>query len=135
MGKRACKKTYGYIDNTVYQILSILHAPKDKVVRKVFYLGDYKPYDITEWANEIAAWGGFKIPKIPYFLFVLAGWIGDILKFVGITFPMTSFRLKNMTTNNVHDLSMIQEIAPNLPVTRQIGNQKTIEWINSQKIR
>lgn len=133
MGKRACKKTYGYIDNTIYQITSILEAPEKKVMRKVFYLGDYKPYDITEWANEIAACAGFKIPKIPYFLFVLAGWFGDFLKLLGITFPMTSFRLKNMTTDNVHDLSPIESIAPHLPVTRQEGNRRTIEWVRSHK--
>ena len=135
MGKRACKKTYGYIDNTIYQIMSILKAPEEKVMRKIFYLGDYEPYDITEWANEIAACAGFKIPQIPYFLFVLAGWLGDFLKLLGITFPMTSFRLKNMTTDNVHDLSLIEGIAPHLPIDRQEGNRKTIEWIRSQKIK
>jgi len=131
MGKRACKKTYGYIDNTLYQILSILDAPTWKVHRKVFYLGDYEPYDITEWANEIAAEKGFKIPNIPYVLFVMAGWFGDLLKKIGITFPMTSFRLHNMTTNNVHDLKPIQEIAPNLPIDRKIGTKRTIEWIET----
>ena len=97
MGKRACKKTYGYIDNAIYQIMSILQAPEEKVMRKVFYLGDYEPYDITEWADEIAKCAGIKIPNIPYFFFVMAGWFGDFLKLFGIAFPMTSFRLKNMT--------------------------------------
>ena len=131
MGKRACKKTYGYIDNAIYQIMSILHAPEEKVMRKVFYLGDYEPYDITEWANEIAKCAGFKIPNIPYFFFVMAGWFGDLLKLLGITFPMTSFRLKNMTTDNVHDLSPIKELAPDLPESRQKGNIHTINWIKS----
>ncbi len=36
-------------------------------MRKVFYLGDYESYDITEWANEIATCIGIKIPRIPYF--------------------------------------------------------------------
>lgn len=133
MGKRACKKTYGYIDNAIYQIMSILQAPEEKVMRKVFYLGDYEPYDITEWADEIAKCAGIKIPNIPYLLFVIAGWFGDILKIIGITFPMTSFRLKNMTTNNVHNLTLIKEIAPNLPTNRQIGNKHTIAWILKEK--
>lgn len=133
MGKRACKKTYGYIDNAIYQIMSILQAPEEKVMRKVFYLGDYEPYDITEWADEIAKCAGIKIPNIPYFLFVMAGWFGDFLKLFGITFPMTSFRLKNMTTNNVHNLNPIKELAPHLPTSRQEGNKRTIEWIHSNK--
>lgn len=133
MGKRACKKTYGYIDNAIYQIMSILNAPKENIMKKVFYIGDYEPYDITEWANEIAKCVNIKIPNIPYFIFKLAGWFGDLLKMIGIAFPMTSFRLKNMTTNNVHNLDPIKCIAPNLPSSRQEGNIKTIDWIKSQK--
>lgn len=130
MGKRACKKTYGYVDNAIYQIMSILNADAEKVNRKVFYLGDYEPYDITEWANEIAKHAGVKIPNIPYFCFKLAGWFGDFLKLFGISFPMTSFRLHNMTTDNVHNLNPIKEIAPNLPVGREEGTVKTLEWIS-----
>ncbi len=135
MGKRACKKTYGYIDNAIYQIESILNAKAEDVNKKVFYIGDYIPYDITEWANEIATECGFSISKIPYFCFVFAGWLGDILKKVGIHFPMTSFRLHNMTTNNIHDTSLVQEIAPNLPVERIEGVKRTIRWIKEVELK
>lgn len=129
MGERACKKTYGYIDNAIYQIFSILNAPEERVNKRVFYLGDYEGYDITEWSNEIAKECGFKIPHIPYFCFVLAGWFGDFLKLFGIHFPMTSFRLHNMTTDNVHNLSLIQELAPDIPVSRIEGTKRTLKWI------
>nr|WP_321356175.1 NAD(P)-dependent oxidoreductase [uncultured Draconibacterium sp.] len=131
MGERACSKTYGYIDNALYQIMSIVEAEQEKVNKKIFYLGDYTPYPISEWADEIAKEIGIKIPRIPFFLFRFAGWGGDILKTVGIKFPMTSFRLKNMTTDNIHDLFPIQEIAPNLPISRIVGVKKTMKWINS----
>lgn len=131
MGKRACKKTYGYVDNAVYQIMSILNADSDKVDKKVFYVGDYEPYDITEWANEIAKEAGIWIPRIPYWCFVCAGWFGDFLKRFGISFPMTSFRLHNMTTDNVHNLSPIQTIAPDLPISRIEGTKRTLMWINN----
>lgn len=131
MGKRACRKTYGYVDNATYQIMSILKADDEKVNRKVFYLGDYEPYDITEWANEIAKEANIWIPRIPYWCFKCAGWFGDLLKKFGIAFPMTSFRLHNMTTDNVHNLNPIREIAPNLPVNRIEGTRKTLEWINN----
>lgn len=129
MGKRACKKTYGYVDNTIYQIMSILNADEEKVNRKVFYLGDYESYNITEWANEIAKFEDIKISNIPYSCFKIAGWFGDFLKKFGISFPMTSFRLHNMTTDNVHDLEPIKEIAPDLPVSRLVGTKRTLDWI------
>lgn len=134
MGSRACKKTYGYVDNAVYQIMSILQASEEMIMRKVFYLGDYDAYDITQWANEIAGIAGIRIPRIPYFLFVFAGWFGDFLKIIGLSFPMTSFRLHNMTTDNVCNLNLIREIAPDLPITRIDGTKRTIDWINRTSI-
>ncbi|GAB6120627.1 NAD-dependent epimerase/dehydratase family protein [Dysgonomonas termitidis] len=131
MGDKACSKTYGYIDNTIYQIESILTANEEIVNKKVFYLGDYIPYNITEWANEIASEAGFKIPRIPYFLFKCGGLFGDFVKLFGVKFPMTSFRLKNMTTDNIHNLEPIREIAPNLPVERAEGVKRTIKWIKN----
>lgn len=133
LGEKACKKTYGYIDNTVYQILTLLQKESALIKGRTFYLGDYTPYDITEWANEIADKLGFKIPTIPFSLFRIAALFGDLLKKMGITFPMTSFRLKNMTTDNVQDLSPIQELVPELPVSRKEGIRKTLEWLVSQK--
>ena len=135
MGERACKKTYGYVDNAIYQIMSILNASEEKVNKKVFYLGDYEGYDITEWSNEIAKECGFRIPHVPYFCFKLAGWFGDFLKLFGIHFPMTSFRLHNMTTDNVHNLMPIQELAPNLPISRIEGTRRTLKWIREVEMK
>ena len=132
LGKRACKKTYGYVGNAVFQIFSILRAPATDVHRAVFYIGDYAPYDITAWANEIAAAVGIRIPTIPFFLFRIAALFGDFLKLLGITFPMTSFRLHNMTTDNIHDLEPIRRLAPTLPFSREEGTLRTIRWIKNQ---
>lgn len=130
MGKRACRKTYGYIDNAIYQIMSICNASPDTVNRQVYYLGDYEAYPITDWANEIAAIEGIHIPSVPYWCFKVAGWFGDFLKLFGISFPMTSFRLHNMTTDNIHNLAPIKAIAPDLPVSRIEGTKATLEWIH-----
>ena len=130
MGKRACKKTYGYVDNAIYQIMSILQTAPEKVNRNVYYLGDYEAYPITDWANEIAKIEGIHIPHVPYWCFKIVGWVGDFLKKFGIAFPMTSFRLHNMTTDNVHNLDPIKSVAPNLPVSRIDGTKVTLEWIH-----
>ena len=133
LGNKACNKTYGYIDNAVYQIASLLNAEESKVNKRVFYIGDYEPYNISEWAKEIGKAAHIFIPTIPFFLFQLGAKVGDCLKAIGIPFPLTTFRLKNMTTDNIMDTGMIQEIAPNLPVSRKEGNLHTIEWLKSQK--
>ena len=105
IGSHSCTKTYGYVENLIYQIDSILSAPIEKIQGNVFYLGDYEPTNIRLWANEIATEVGIKIKIIPFSIIKLAALGGDILKLFGVKFPMTSFRLNNMTTNNVVDLS------------------------------
>jgi nucleoside-diphosphate-sugar epimerase len=130
IGNISCTKTYGYIDNTIYQIDQILESPSCKINRKVFYLGDYKPYSIEEWANEIAELLNSKVLRVPYVIIYLLAKFGDILKLFNMNFPMSTFRLKNMTTNNIIDMSKTISIAPNLPVKRIIGIKKTLEWIS-----
>ena len=55
--------------------------------------------------------------------------MGDTLGKLGIAAPMTTFRLNNMTTDNIIDLSPIYRIAPSPPYDLHQGIQKTIEWI------
>lgn len=87
MGSRACKNTYGYIENIVYQIDQLVLAPTEEIHKKVFYLGDYEPYDISAWADKIAELCHL---KIPFVIFQIAAIFGDIFKKKGIRFPMTS---------------------------------------------
>lgn len=129
IGTKSCTKTYGYIENIIYQIDSILNARAEKIQGNVFYLGDYQPINITVWANEIADEIGITIKTIPYTIMKLAAIGGDFLKLLGVNFPMTTFRLKNMTTNNIVDLSNTKEIAPNLPISRIEGIKKTLYWL------
>lgn len=133
LGQRACKKTYGYVSNTIEQILAILFSEAEQIHKQVFYLGDYLPYDISVWADEIAKEYGLKIPTIPFGAFKFLAKLGDCLKLFGIIFPMTSFRLKNMTTDNVLPLTLIRRIIPELPITRQEANKRTIDWLKKHK--
>jgi nucleoside-diphosphate-sugar epimerase len=133
MGHNACKKTYGYVENTVRQIEFILKADYHKITSKVFYLGDWPEYDISEWADEIANEKNRKVITIPFVFFKLGAWFGDFLKIFGVKFPMTSFRLINMTTDNIHNLKPIMGIMPSLAVSRKEGVKRTINWLNSVK--
>ena len=131
IGHRSCTKTYGYVGNAVYQIEQILFSETMDENNKVFYIGDKQPTNIEEWGNEIASELGFKIKRVPFGLMRLAALGGDCLKYFGIKFPMTSFRLKNMTTDNVINLDNTDKLAPNLPFSRKDGIKKTLEWIHS----
>lgn len=129
IGHTACTKTYGYIENAVYQIDQILMKDTTDENNKVFYLGDRPAIFIEEWANQIAKELGFKVPRVPYWIVKCAAWFGDFLGLFGLHFPMTSFRLKNMSTDNIINLDNTYKIAPNPPVDRITGIKRTLEWM------
>lgn len=133
IGRKGCTKTYGYVGNAVYQIEQILFNETRDENQKIFYIGDNPPTNIEDWANEIADELGYKVKRMPCFFLRLMALGGDLLKLVGILFPMTSFRLKNMTTDNIIDLSATDEIAPKPPYPRVKGVQETLKWLKSTK--
>ncbi|MBS6577468.1 NAD-dependent epimerase/dehydratase family protein [Parabacteroides goldsteinii] len=133
IGHKSCTKTYGYVGNAVYQIESILFSPTENIENKIFYIGDNPATDIEIWANEIAS-EIHSIKRVPFLFIKIAALIGDLLNLLNINFPMTSFRLKNMTTNNLIDLTETYKIAPNPPYSRIDGVRRTVKWMNIIKI-
>lgn len=127
-----CTKTYGYVGNTVYQLLKLIEA--DNVHAKTFYLGDYPPIQISQWANEISLeMGKGKIKKVPFIMVRMAALAGDILSKFRVKFPITSFRLTNMTTNNILPLNDLYTLIGNPPVSQLEGVKRTIEWLADHK--
>ena len=133
-GDKACSKTYGFIDNSVFQISSLLFFKKKSLLNgKIFYIGDKPPINISNWADEISIQcRGTKNKKIYYWLFRFAALVGDFLGLLSIKFPITSFRLKNMTTNNILPLNDLYNVTGKIPCTRLQGTKKTLEWIKSR---
>ena len=134
IGNRSSTATYGFIGNAVYQIERILFTPTPEEERKVFYIGDYEPTNLEEWANEIASELHYTIRKVPYCLLRCGGWTGDFLKWFGIAFPLTTFRLKNMTSDNIIDMESTRRVVPDLPYTRVEGVKRTLEWMDQEKL-
>lgn len=132
IGNKGCTKTYGYVGNAVYQIEKILFADTRGEENKVFFIGDSPATNIEEWSNEIARIIHTKIIKMPSLFIKLAALFGDFLKYIGMSFPMTSFRLRNMTTDNIIDLSKTYKIAPQPPFTRVEGIEETLKWIKNK---
>ncbi|QCR22593.1 NAD(P)-dependent oxidoreductase [Pontibacter sp. SGAir0037] len=127
-----CTKTYGYVDNSIYQIQTLIDA--ESSCCKTFYIGDFEPIQISEWANEISiAMGKGKIKRIPFSAIQLAALTGDVLAKLKIKFPMTSFRLSNMTTNNTFPLQDLFQISGPVPVSRQEGVRRTLNWLVNNK--
>lgn len=129
IGDRFCTKTYGYVGNSVNQLKSLLLYSK-KPKGDVFYIGDVPPLQISQWARSISSIAGIKRPKkVPYFMLTAFAYLGDMLSLCGIRFPMTTFRLNNMTINNIVDCHSTCEenLYPYIPLEESITT--TLNWI------
>jgi len=130
-GEKACTKTYGYIENSLHQIYQLMNVNKENILGKCFYIGDNPPIPISKWADEIRMeYSNKKNLKSPYFFFILLAYAGDLFKLIGVKFPMASFRLKNMTVNNIINLEHLNEVTGENPFSRIEGIKETLKWIN-----
>jgi GlcNAc-P-P-Und epimerase len=128
-------KTFGFVGNTVQQVHALLGAPERLVHRQTFYLGDTPALRIDDWADLIAALAKVGQPKrVPLGLAKAAALAGDALQAIGIRAPITSFRLANMTTDNVMDVEPIRAIAGAPAFSVESGVAQTLEWMSRARV-
>jgi nucleoside-diphosphate-sugar epimerase len=134
ISNKAGIKTYGFVLNSVFQIDKLLF--NNSANGSVFYIGDNPPLNISKWADDLSLkMHQKKTKQLPFFIFKLAAFVGDILKVLGInSFPMSSFRLRNMMTDNIAPLDNTYQITGALPYSINDGIDKTISWMNQNEI-
>jgi nucleoside-diphosphate-sugar epimerase len=124
-------KQWGYIGNSIYQVQRLLDADREQIHGKTFYLADHQPFDLHEFANVVSkAFGKGNVRTVPLKLLDFIAKSGDFLQRIGWTSPpLTSFRLNNIITEEVQDLSALEEIVGELPYDYNQGIQHTIKWM------
>jgi nucleoside-diphosphate-sugar epimerase len=124
-------KTYGYVGNVVHQIKQFLFVPAERVQGRVFYVADYQPIEIRKMAETIReAFGAPAVREVPITVLHTLARAGDGVKKLGWKNPpLTSFRLSNLRTQMVYDMSTTQAIAGPCPYTMKEGVRATVDWI------
>jgi len=125
-------KSFGYVGNTVYELDRIMFR-KELERGQTFYLGDYPPLELKQFADLISIeYGGTGVPEIPLVILRFAAFLGDLIKYIGYKkVPLTSFRLDNIVTDMTYDLKPLQNIVGNLPFTMTEGVRTTLTWMNN----
>lgn len=131
VGAASEKKSLGYVENTVHQMYNLLTAPADQVHARTMYLADHPPTSLHDFAEairrELSAPPIWRMPRI---LARAAARGGDLLRILGWEgVPLTTFRLNNILTEYVYDVSPIMRIAEPLPYSLDEGVARTSEWL------
>ena len=90
-------------------------------------MSDFEPIEVLSFANLVSSEVNLPpIRELPYFSLKLIAKVGDALETVStINAPLTSFRLNNLVTNMVYDLSAEKAICGDLPFTSIDGIKNT----------
>lgn len=132
---RKILKSFGYVENSVHQLLQLGRAPTDAITGRVLYLADYEPLELGEFAGAIAREGGASgVRTIPVSMLRLVAGAGDIVHHFGWREPpLTSFRLNNLLTEMVFDLEPMQATTGELPVDWTEGVRRTVRWLQGER--
>jgi len=128
-------KSYGYVGNVVHQIYQLSVAPASQIHAKTFYAADYKPLEVKSWAENIrTSFSAREIWEMPLAIMKSAAKVGDLAKKLGwYNPPLTSFRLGNLRTQMVYDISATENVVGPLPFSLQEGVERTVDWMRQHK--
>jgi len=128
-GSGALYKSYSYAENIAHQYYQLLLANITQIHEQVFYMADYEPISLRDYANSLADEMGVKQPiTVPLPMAKLISLAGDLLNVCGVRFPYNSFRLKNIRTEYIFDMSKTQKVCGDLPKTSEAGVRDTAHW-------
>lgn len=126
-------RCYGYVKNTVWQIMKILEAPTPLVDGKVLYLGDGLMKQI-EWVGAFSkALTGKGVRLAPKEILHILALIGDLFGIFGVKFPMRSQRYRNLTTSNPVPIRPIIDAFGTPPYSFEEGVAQTVQWLLSNE--
>lgn len=136
VGSKPLFKSYSYVGNIVYQYSQLLKSPDEHIHGKVFYLADYEPVSIRSWADDFQRELGAKhIKSCPENIARVVARLGDIINKCGFkSYPFNSFRLNNVLTEYIFDLSQTKAVCGPLPFTISEGVKETAKWIRGNII-
>lgn len=125
-------KSYSYAGNIAHQLCKILEAEPKTVDEKVFYLADYEPVSLRRYVDCLADELGVRRPvTVPLTVARLIARGGDVINAAGVRFPYNTFRLNNIRSEYVFDLSNTASVCGDLPFSFEDGIRSTVSWYKS----
>ncbi len=130
-GRQPVIRSYGYVKNVIHQLQKILETPRELVDGKTLYLGD-RPANLYDWVNGFSrAITGHDVRVMPRRTMRVIALVGDLVNLSGKTFPLTSSRLRSMTTDYNTPMEPTFQLLGENPWTLQEGIGQTAEWLKS----
>ncbi|MBL8764626.1 MAG: NAD-dependent epimerase/dehydratase family protein [Phycisphaerae bacterium] len=128
------RRSFGFVGNAVYQYAAMANAPTEQMHGQTFYMANNDPVLVRDWADLIQREMGIRpLREIPLSWLRLAARVGDLCARVGWkSVPITSFRLKNLTGDNICDMTPVRRLVGDMPFGDEEGVQITVRWMREE---
>ncbi|MFT3867305.1 MAG: NAD(P)-dependent oxidoreductase [Nibricoccus sp.] len=123
-------KSYVYVENIAHQYLGLLTADRAAIYGQTFYLADYEPLSLREYTIALGReMNAPQIPTLPISLARVLARAGDLINWTGIArFPFNTFRLNNILTEYIFDVTRTASVCGPALVSQQEGIRRTAKW-------
>jgi len=134
-GRQRVVRSYGYVGNVVWQIMRMLEAPSERVHQQVLYVGD-QPFDLKLWVEEVSKQlVGKPVRYIPSWFVRSLALTGDVIKAIGLPFPITSGRYRSMTSDYITPMDRTIAAVGEAPVSMAEGVKAMVRWYDDNSAR
>ena len=127
-------KSFGYVKNSVYIIYKLL-TNNLLASGNTFYLCDYNSIELYDWIDRLCKSMNVSSPaRIPKSLAVFSSYIASNLirlKLLPTSFPLTSRRIKNITSSYVYNTDDLFNFVGELPYSLDEAVHETTSWFNN----
>ena len=122
-------KAYGYVKNSVWQIIGLMEMENSFTDKKVFYIGDENIRQDRWVRGFVSRLAGQKMREIPKIILFIISEIGELLNKLGIEFPLYRSRYRNLVTSNPSPLEATLELLGPSPIALEIAVEETCSWL------
>jgi nucleoside-diphosphate-sugar epimerase len=128
-------KSFGFVGNAVDYAYQIGIEKPHLLSRDTYWLCDPEPIALNHWSELISKHLNVKKPgSSPLFLLRAVAFFGDwVSKGIWKSFPLTSFRLKNLLTNMVYDTEFLRDLSSARTVSLEESIAITARWYLSSE--
>lgn len=125
------RKQWGFVLNAVHEAERLLLAPAPQVHGRTFYMADYAPVLLRDFADMVQREMRVRpVRTVPFCFLQAAAKTGDLLRWMGWKNPpLTSFRLHNIVTDEVQNLADVEAVVGPLPYSVEAGIRETVAWM------
>lgn len=124
-------RSYGYVDNVVFQTMRLLELPAENTRHMTYYVGD-EPVRSSQWLDAFSvALSGKPVRRIPFALLRGLALAGEGAKKLKLPSPINLGRLYRMTSDYPVPMERTFRDLGRGPVSLMEGVNRTKAWLES----